>query len=106
MKGDVKLDGEEILRSECFRYFESIIHKDEEIEEDVNYRIRVGWMKWRSALGVFCDRRIPIKLKGDFYKTTIKLAMFYGIECWVIKKQYVHKMSVTVFEMRMLGWIS
>ena len=30
--------------------------------------------------------------------------MLYGIECWVIKKQHVHKMSSA--KMRMLTWIS
>ena len=30
--------------------------------------------------------------------------MFYVTECWFIKKQHIHKMSVV--EMRMLGWIN
>ena len=57
-------------------------------------RIRVGWMKWRSALGVWCNHRILNKLKGRFYKTAIWLAMIYGTECWDVKKQHIHKMSV------------
>ena len=73
-KGVVQLDDKEILKSESFWYLGSIIflflgsiiHKDGEIEEDVNYRIRVGWMKWRGALGVLCDYKIPIMLKGKF----------------------------------------
>ena len=47
---------------------------------------------------------VSIVLKGKFCKTTIQLAMLYGTECWVIKKQYIHKMSVA--EMRILSWIS
>ena len=50
---------------------------------------------------MLCDRRIPINLKG---MTIIKQAMLYGIESWVVKKQHIHKLSVT--EMRMLRWIS
>ena len=58
-----------------------IIHKDREIEEDVNYRIiKVGWMKWKSALRVLCDHKFPIKLKGKFYNIAIRPAMLYGIE--------------------------
>ena len=34
----------------------------------------------------------------------IKSAMLYGIESWVVKKQHIHKRSVT--EMRILRWIS
>ena len=29
--------------------------------------------------------------------------MFYGTECWAVKKQYVSKMNVT--EIRMLRWM-
>ena len=35
-------------------------------------------MKWKNALRVLCDYRIPIKLKGKFYKTTIQPTMIYG----------------------------
>ena len=80
----VKLDGPEILKSESFWYLGSIIHRDGEIEEDVNHKI--------SAL------------KGKFYKIAIWLVMVYGTECWVVKKQHIHKMSVV--EMRMLRWIT
>ena len=48
-----------------------MIHKYGEIDEDLNYRIRIGWMKWRNISRVLYDRRIPIKLKGNFYKTTM-----------------------------------
>ena len=44
-KWAIRLDGLEILRSDNFGYLRSIIHKDVEIEEDVNNRIRVRWMK-------------------------------------------------------------
>ena len=74
-------------------FLESIIHKDGDIEKDVNHRINAGWMKWKNASRVLCDRRIPIKLKGKFYKIVIRLGMFYRIECWAVKKQHVHKMT-------------
>ena len=77
-----------------FRYLILIIHKDGEIEEDVNHKRRVGWIKWRSASRVLFDRRIPITLMQKFSKTVIRLAMLYSTEFWVVKKQNVHKMSV------------
>lgn len=46
---------------------------------------------------------MPIRSKGKFYRTTIKLAMIYGVECWSIKKQHMHKMDAV--EMRMLRWM-
>jgi hypothetical protein len=41
-----------------------------------------------------CDPRIPIMLKEILYRIAIKPAMLYGTECWVVKKQHIHKMSV------------
>jgi len=29
--------------------------------------------------------RVPQKLKGKFYRTTIRPAMLYGVECWPTK---------------------
>ncbi|KAM1100961.1 hypothetical protein ACFX2I_007383 [Malus domestica] len=57
-------------------------------------------MKCKSASGVLCDRRRPLKRKGKFYRTAIRPAMLYGTECWAVKHQHVHKMGVA--EMRML----
>ena len=69
----------------------------------MNHRVQAGWVKWRSASGVLHDRRIPLKLKGKFYKTAIRPAILYGTECWIILKQHVNKLRVT--KMRMLRWI-
>ncbi|KAM1975200.1 hypothetical protein ACFX15_040005 [Malus domestica] len=60
-------------------------------------------MKWKSASGVLCDRCMPLKFKGKFYRTAIRPAMLYGTECWAVKHQHVHKMGVA--EMRMRRWM-
>ena len=99
----VKLEGQEIPKRDHFCYLGSIIHKDGDVSDDVIHRIKAGWIKWRSATGVLCDRRIPVKLKGKFYRTAIRPAMLYGSECWATKKQNVQKMGVA--EMRMLRWM-
>jgi hypothetical protein len=99
----VKINDKEIHQNDNFRYLGSIIHENGKIEEDVEHRIKVGWMKWRCASGVLCDRRIPNRLKGKFYRAVIRRAMLYVTECWAIKKQHIHK---SVAEMRMLTWMS
>ncbi|KAH1239114.1 CRS2-associated factor 2, chloroplastic [Glycine max] len=76
---------------------------DEEIEGDVNHRIQAGWMKWRKASGVLCDAKVPIKLKGKFYRTAVRPAILYGTECWAVKSQ--NETKVGVAEMRMLRWM-
>ena len=83
-----------------YAFWYSTICKDGAIEEDVEHRIKAGWLKWRLASGVHCDRHIATRLNRKFYKTTIKPTMTYGAKCWPIKKQHMHKMSVV--KMRML----
>jgi len=99
----VTLDGQEIPMSSHFKYLSFIIQKDGEINSDVNHRIQAGWLKWRSAIWVLCDRNIPLWLKEKFYRTAIRPALLYGIECWAIKRYQVQKMSIV--EMCMLHWI-
>ena len=60
-------------------------------------------MKWRQKSGVLCDKRVPQKLKGKFYRTAIRPAMLYRAECWPTKRRHIQQLSVA--EMRMLRWI-
>ena len=56
---EVTLDGQVVPQKDTFRYLGSILHKDGDIDEDVNHRIKAGWMKWRQASGILCDKRVP-----------------------------------------------
>ena len=84
----ITLDGQQIPVTEFFKYLESIIQKDREIDGDVNHRIKVGWFKWRNATGVLCDRNMPMNLKKKFYRKTVRPSLLYGTECWANKKQH------------------
>jgi len=44
-EGVLRLDGQEIAKRENFWNLGSIIHKDGEIKENVNHKIRAWWMK-------------------------------------------------------------
>ena len=99
----VTLDGQRIPMSSHLKYLSFIIQKDEKINSDVNHTIQAGWLKWRSAIGVLCVRNILLWLKENFYRTTIRLDLLYGTECWAIKRYHTQKMSIA--EMRMLCWM-
>ena len=86
---DISLKGQVVPRKDTFRYLGSMLQKDGDIDEDVSHRIKAGWMKWWQASGVLCDKRVPQKLKGKFYRTTIRPAMLYGAECWPTKRRHV-----------------
>jgi hypothetical protein len=89
--------------NEIFRYLRLMLQNDGEIDEDVSHRIRVRWVKWRQTSGIFCNKKVPNKLKDKFYRTTIRLVMMYGAEYWATKGQHIQKMSVA--EIQMLRWI-
>nr|GEV53796.1 DEP domain-containing protein [Tanacetum cinerariifolium] len=72
------------------------------IDEDVTHRIRTGWIRWRASSGVLCDKRVPLKLKGKFYRVAIRPVMLYGSECWPITKAQANRVEVA--ELRMLRW--
>ena len=51
--------------------------------------------------GMLCDWHVPAGLRGNFHRKEIRPDMTYVAECWLVKKQHIHKMSVA--KMRMLG---
>ena len=88
-EGDVSLEGQVVPKRDTFRYLGSMLQRDGDIDEDVSHRIKAGWMKWRQASGVLCDKKVPQKLKGKFYRTAIRPAMLYGAECWHTKRRHI-----------------
>ncbi|XP_070013241.1 uncharacterized protein [Nicotiana sylvestris] len=92
-----------ISKRGSFKYLGSVIKGDVEIDEDVTYRIGVGWMKWRLASGVLCDKKVPPLLKGKFYRVVVRPAMLYGAECWAVKNSHTQKLKVE--EIKMLKWM-
>ncbi|KAK7258655.1 hypothetical protein RIF29_24237 [Crotalaria pallida] len=101
---EVKVGEHVLAQVPKFKYLGSILQQDAEIEGDVNLRIQAGWMKWRSASGVLCDKKVPLKLKGRFYRTAVRPVILYGTECWAAKGTQENKLHVA--EMRMLRWMS
>ncbi|KAF3637036.1 hypothetical protein FXO38_23897 [Capsicum annuum] len=61
-----------------------MIQGNGEINEDVFHRIGAGWIKWKLTSEVLCDRKVPPKLKGKFYRVAVRPAKLYGVECWPI----------------------
>ena len=91
---DVTIEEDVVASRTKFKYLGSIIQNDGEIDGDVTHCIQAGWLKWRSATGVLCDKKFPIRLKGKFYRVAIRPALLYGIECWSVKKIHEQKMEM------------
>nr|XP_009802969.1 PREDICTED: uncharacterized protein LOC104248423 [Nicotiana sylvestris] len=91
---EVKIDTQVIPTRDSFKYIWSIIQGNREIDKDVAHYTRRGWMSWRLASEVLCDKNVPPRLKGKFYKVVVRPAMWYGAECWPVKKSHFQTMSV------------
>ncbi|XP_016540914.1 uncharacterized protein LOC107841540 [Capsicum annuum] len=74
-----------------------------DINEDISHRIRGGWIKWRVASRVLCDKKVLPKLKGKFYRVAVRLAILYGAECWPVKNSHLQKLKVK--KVQMLHWM-
>jgi hypothetical protein len=97
---DVRLDGQVVPKRDTFHYLGSMLQKNGDIDENVSHRIKTHRLKWRQASTILCDTMVPLKLKYKFYKTAIRPAMLYRVECWHIKMWHAQQQSVA--EMRML----
>ena len=95
----VKLGGEEINNITAFTYIGSMFDAEGGSTTDCKNSVRLAWHKWREVTGVIFDKKVPVKLKHNIYKTVIKPTMTYGAECWTMKKKDEMLMNKT--EMRM-----
>lgn len=70
------MHGEEIVpKKESFMYLGSFQKCDGRIDKDIIQRIQ--WRKWRGEAGVLCNRKVPLNLKGKFYKTVVMPALMH-----------------------------
>lgn len=53
----------------------SLITSDAYVLEDIENRINIGWLKWRSLTGVISDPRMPMEVKGNIFKRAIRPAL-------------------------------
>ncbi|KAK6743227.1 hypothetical protein RB195_010468 [Necator americanus] len=100
--GSIRVDGTELNKVNCFKYFGSKVTSIGNIDQEVRARVNAAWMKWKMATGVLCDKKVPVRLKSKIYRTVVRPVALYGCEGWPTTKaleRVLHAM-----EMRMLRW--
>lgn len=93
------LNGERLKECHKFKYLGSVINNTATCDDDLNHRVSVGWQKWKENSSIFCDRKMPLKLKGKLYSTVVRPALLYGSQCWTLYKNYENKMTATEMKM-------
>src|SRR4029079_13530713 len=71
--GRITIDGSLLKKVGEYKYLGSVLQASGEIDMEVTSKIQAGWLKWRCGKGVLCDK-VPMKLKGKFYATTVRPA--------------------------------
>ncbi|KAL4196774.1 hypothetical protein AMTRI_Chr04g184840 [Amborella trichopoda] len=100
----VKIDGQKIPKRAYFRYLGSIYGKIERLRKMSHINLEPGRLIGDMRLEFYVMDDLSMKLNGKFYRITVRQALLYGTECWEIKKQGTHRLSVA--EMRILRWMS
>ncbi|KAK6757545.1 hypothetical protein RB195_015389 [Necator americanus] len=98
--GSILVDGTELNKVNCFKYPGSKVTSTSDIDQEGSARVNAAWMKWKTATGVLCDKKVPVRLKSKIYRTVVRHVAF--CECWLTTKtleRVLHAM-----EMRMLRW--
>ena len=63
-------------------YLGTSIEEEGGMATEITKRVGAGWMNWNKCSGVLCDKRMPVKLKREVYRTVVRPAMLYGAETW------------------------
>jgi len=53
----------------------------------------------RETLGIFCDKRLPLRLNGRCYNiAVVSPEILYEWKCWAVNKKTKQKVSVVVIK--------
>ncbi|CAG4989170.1 unnamed protein product [Parnassius apollo] len=99
----LRIGDDTVERTDNFRYLGSVLDASGDIDRDIKARISAAWAKWCEVTGVICDPKMPVKLKGQVYKTIIRPVLTYGSEAWPVLER--HRQLLHVTEMNVLRWM-
>ncbi|KAK3524555.1 hypothetical protein QTP70_029867 [Hemibagrus guttatus] len=106
--GTVRLQGEEVKKVQEFKYLGSTVQSNGEFGKEVKKRVQAGWNGWRKVLGVLCDRKISVRIKGEVYRTVVRPAMLNGLETVSLRKRQESELEAAELKMlriiRFLVW--
>ena len=93
-------DGQQLKQITAFRYLGSWLHESGDLDREVQARLQGTGNTWRNVSRIIYDKRMPMRLKTQMYKTMVRPVILYGAETWAVKEEHVKKLEVA--EMRCL----
>ena len=90
----VNILGEELQRVPHFMYFGSSVEGTGDMATNNSQKVSAAWRNWKRCKGVLCDWSLPVKLKGNVYKTVVRPALLYGAETWAATRGQEARLEV------------
>lgn len=97
---DIMINNNIMPKCKSFKHLGSVLSENGSCNADVNHRISVAWLKWQQNSPIFCDKKIPRKLKGRLHQTIVRPALTYGAKCWTMYRKYEQDLNTA--EMKMI----
>ena len=109
--GSVDVEEKEVVledgsRFECvynFCYLGDMIGAAGGVGEASTSRVRCAWGKFRELSQILTKKGVPLKQKGQFYRTCVQSGMVYASETWAVKEEDEHKLERN--ENAMIRWM-
>ena len=99
----VKILGEELHRVHRFKYPSASVEETGGMTTEISQRVSAAWGNWKRCSGVLYNRRMPVNLKRNVYKTVVRPALLYGAETWATTRGQEARLEVN--ETRMQRWM-
>ncbi|KAK4314273.1 hypothetical protein Pmani_014425 [Petrolisthes manimaculis] len=90
----IVVDGQQLKQIQAFKYLGSWIQESGDLEREVQARLQGMGNAFRNVSGVIYDRRMPLRLKAQVYRTMVRPAALYGAETWSVKEEHIKKLEV------------
>ena len=63
---EIKLQGHNLERVDTFKHLGATLAENGALAAEMTHRMQSGWMNWKRASGILCDRRISFTVKGKY----------------------------------------
>lgn len=64
------------------------------LDKEIQARLQNTGKTWGNVIAIIYDKRIPIRLKMQVYKTMVRPVLLHGAEALAIKKEHGKKLEV------------
>ena len=78
--------------TKTFKYLGSLVDSAMNCDVEIDARIRAATKAFGALSGVFHDRDLPKKIKGELYQILITTILLYGCETWNAREDSLRKL--------------